>query len=858
MLSLSEIECATQLENTMKNPVTIRTSCAPLKRFALAMAASAALGIGPAGATAPVNDDYANAIELTGDSGTQTGTGNVDATFQSGEPICVYAETTNTVWFKWTCSTTGTWTIDTAGSSTGAGEWDACLAVYKGASLGSLVKVAQKDSGLAESLAVRVTAGTTYYLQAGGYAPPIPGDVATNIHLSWSFALPLPPVNVSGYITNANSEIGADSTANMTAATTFGWQTYGCGIPIINNGFLLTMDSGGGNYYNYTGDISGPGGLWIGAGGADILHIGGSDANTYGGSTVVNSGPVSLEKSYGNALCGNITVQGSPSGSFPGMGNVIWTAPDQISDTSNVSLASTASLNLDGFSDTINELHLVTGSYVQTGAGGVLKVAKLFINGTQQPDVAYIAGDGFVTGSGYIEVGASGPPVISEPPSTPANPAPASGLTTVHPAMLAKLDWDDSARAGTYDVYLWLASDPTPVPGTDPPTATVTLSDYTLPSNLTSLTAYKWQVVAKNAAGNTAGPVWTFSTVSRQDISNATTYAEANWPNGGVRINNIVGTGNTGRLVGTTQTHWTSGGFSVSLNLNGNTLIVDSGGGNPCSANGAIFGNGAVNVGAGGVGWIYFGGSTGNTYTGTSLLSSGPIGLGKSSGNSLCGTITVQGTMSGNFPGTGNLVWLASNQISDDSDVSVVTSGGVLNLAGFTDTINGLSLTAGSSVATGAGGVLTVKTLTVNGTVLPSGTYTSSSPFVTGSGSIEVLPSGSPFEIWASTHVDGQSASEDFDHDGVSNGLKYFMGTAGTIAGANPPVVTTDGVMTVTWPRDPAATVTSFKVQVSDNLAAWSDIIPPDSSIDTSDPTKVVYTLPTGASKKFCRLVVIP
>ena len=850
---------------------TSKTTSVSLSRFALALTAGAALGIGNAWATAPVNDDFANAIELTGDSGTLSGNTTVGATFQTGEPQCCYDTTTNTVWFKWICTTSGNFTLSTTGSTNSdPSEWDAVVGVYTGTTLDDLaldpdLAMNPQDTGLDETVTFPATSGTTYYFQLGGDSGGPPGQDAVNIVLTWSLVVPPPPtvVDISNATTpwepshpdagvHINDVVGVGNTGRLIGTTQTHWSSGGFSVPLDLNGNSFIIDSGGGNPCSATGTISGTGSVRVNAGGVGTVIIGGSTGNTYSGPTVLNNGPINLSKSSGNALNGPITVQGSMSDNFPGTANVVWTRSDQVSDSSDMTLTDTATLSLAGHSDTINDLYLVTGSSVHTGAGGVLKVARLFINGTQQPEVAYVAGDGYVTGSGYIEVGASGPPVISSPPDTPANPVPANGSTTAHPAMVTLLDWGDCPRAASYDVYLWLASDPAPVIGSDPPNDNVSLSEYTLPASLASLTAYKWRVVAKNVAGNTVGPVWSFTTVSRQDISNATTYAEALYPDAGVRIDDIVGVGNTGRLVGTTQTHWTSGGFSVDLNLNGNTLIVDSGGGNPCSATGQIFGNGAVNVGAGGVGWIYFGGSTANTYTGTSVLNNGPIGLA-TAGNSLCGTITVQGTMSDAFPDTGNLVWLANNQISDDSDVSVITSGGVLNLNGYTDTIHNLSLVTGASVETGAGGVLTVSNLTVNGAVKSAGTYTSSSSFVTGSGSIVVLPAGSPYEIWASTHAGGQSASEDFNNDGVSNGLAYFMGAAGTVAATTPPII----AGTVTWPRDPTATITSWKVQVSTNLTTWTDVIPPDASIDTSDPTKVVYTLPSG-TKQFCRLVVVP
>ena len=58
----------------------------------LTLIASALLSTATMGLAAPVNDDFANAIDLAGDSGAQTGTGNVDATLESGEPECVYPQ----------------------------------------------------------------------------------------------------------------------------------------------------------------------------------------------------------------------------------------------------------------------------------------------------------------------------------------------------------------------------------------------------------------------------------------------------------------------------------------------------------------------------------------------------------------------------------------------------------------------------------------------------------------------------------------------------------------------------------------------------------------------------------------------
>ena len=113
-------------------------------------------------------------------------------------------------------------------------------------------------------------------------------------------------------------------------------------------------------------------------------------------------------------------------------------------------------------------------------------------------------------------------------------------------------------------------------------------------------------------------------------------------------------------------------------------------------------------------------------------------------------------------------------------------------------------------------------------------------------GGSRVLPG---YPGWAASNAGGQTADLDYNHDGISNGVAYFMGMNGRAT--NPGVINGK----VTWPHVNA--VTSFMVQVSDNLADWTPAAAGD--IDTtSNPGFVIYTLPSGAAKKFCRLAVTP
>ncbi|MCX6876274.1 MAG: hypothetical protein NTW21_21075 [Verrucomicrobia bacterium] len=114
---------------------------------------------------------------------------------------------------------------------------------------------------------------------------------------------------------------------------------------------------------------------------------------------------------------------------------------------------------------------------------------------------------------------------------------------------------------------------------------------------------------------------------------------------------------------------------------------------------------------------------------------------------------------------------------------------------------------------------------------------------------VQVASAATGYTGWATDHANGQDPGLDANHDGVANGVAYFMGMDGLAT--NPGVV--DGK--VTWPY--VNDVASYEVQVSDNLTDWMPAASGD--IDTtSNPGFVIYTLPNGAEKQFCRLVVTP
>jgi uncharacterized repeat protein (TIGR01451 family) len=130
---------------------------------------------------APVNDLFAAAAYLAGDSGVVTGT-NYNATKETDEPDHAGNAGGKSVWWKWTASFTGVATIDTHGSG-----FDTLLGVYTGTELSGLNQVAANDNdgsaGGTSSVAFTAAAGTEYHITVDGY-----GGAAGPVNLNWNIA----------------------------------------------------------------------------------------------------------------------------------------------------------------------------------------------------------------------------------------------------------------------------------------------------------------------------------------------------------------------------------------------------------------------------------------------------------------------------------------------------------------------------------------------------------------------------------------------------------------------------------------------------------------------------------------------
>lgn len=110
-------------------------------------------------AARPVNDDFANSLAVSGNSGTAQGDNRL-ATHEASEPQPAPAAT-QSVWWRWTAPAAGQVSLDTLGSG-----FDTRLDVYTGSTLSTLALVAGNDNAdgasLGSSLRFQAVAGTTY------------------------------------------------------------------------------------------------------------------------------------------------------------------------------------------------------------------------------------------------------------------------------------------------------------------------------------------------------------------------------------------------------------------------------------------------------------------------------------------------------------------------------------------------------------------------------------------------------------------------------------------------------------------------------------------------------------------------
>jgi PKD repeat protein len=160
----------------------------------------------PAALAQPSNDDFANATVIDPSSLPFTDTvDTIQATTEADEPTGGCSYNGGTVWYAFTPSNSGLYRVDTSAS-----DYSNTITIYTGSSLPTLSAVA--CGYWYDPPTYHATAGTTYYIQVGGYFS------SGTLHLTLSF-LPPPPNDDFADATPITS-LPLTDTVDLSAATT--------------------------------------------------------------------------------------------------------------------------------------------------------------------------------------------------------------------------------------------------------------------------------------------------------------------------------------------------------------------------------------------------------------------------------------------------------------------------------------------------------------------------------------------------------------------------------------------------------------------------------------------------------------
>lgn len=374
-------------------------STSNIKALLCALLVSISMLTGTAFAAAPANDDFANAIALSGSTATASGN-STGATADAGQPL--FLGTSSSVWYSWTAPSSGTVVVSTAGSS-----FNTKLGVYTGSAVNALTPVSENDNYpyyVGQSQVVFVaTAGTVYQIGLSGSSTEVgffnlgisrvtaPANDnlanATDLGSAATFSVPGDTTYATAEATETFNGIGRTIWYKWTAPSTgsFQFNTNDSAIHVRMQAFTgttypsLTLVTGG--YDAFQLDAT--------AGTAYLIQV---DADYVGGTLLLNLAARPANDDFANATdlgsVATFTAIGDNTGATiqtaamePPLGDGLtiwykWTAPTTTSillDNTTSDLVTDAEFSMfTGTAiDTLTYVQDVSGSTVSSHSGAV-------------------------------------------------------------------------------------------------------------------------------------------------------------------------------------------------------------------------------------------------------------------------------------------------------------------------------------------------------------------------------------------------------------------------------------------------------------------------------------------------------
>ncbi|MDF2440865.1 MAG: hypothetical protein JWN98_1849 [Abditibacteriota bacterium] len=159
-------------------------------------------------APTPLNDDFANAVTVSGNSGKISGN-NTGATREIGEHGLLNLPGNRSIWYSWTAPASGIATIFAKGST-----FDTLLGIYTGARVNSLRLIASNNDVSAtdstSSVSFNAVAGTVYRISLDGAT----GATGVGV-LQWSLVVPPPPNDLFAKAQNLPGSVGSAFGSNI-------------------------------------------------------------------------------------------------------------------------------------------------------------------------------------------------------------------------------------------------------------------------------------------------------------------------------------------------------------------------------------------------------------------------------------------------------------------------------------------------------------------------------------------------------------------------------------------------------------------------------------------------------------------